>query len=130
MILAIDWMQYATYFLYITLIVLLMVIGYKYLLRRFNRDRIEKEDYVDLFSFENYLASGDVNLFYEVYSAKHIRFYVTDTSGKEIVVLVDEVKKPGGYNVCFDSTKLDNGDYYYCIQTSNQKTEKIVRIRN
>lgn len=130
MILAINWVEYSLYFLYASLLLLVIIIAYRYLLRRFNKGVIEKEDYVDLYSFENRVAIGEITLYFQVFSAKHINFYLTDTEGKLLLTFVDEVRKPGGYNISLDSTKLANGKYYYCIKTENQQTEKLLIVQN
>jgi len=130
MILAINWVEYSLYFLYASLLLLVVIIAYRYLLRRFNKDVIEKEDYIELFSFENQVAKGEVTLFFQVFSTKQVNFYLTDAEGNILLTFVDEVRKPGGYNVSFDSTKLINGKYYYCIKTENQQTDKLLVVQN
>lgn len=130
MILAIDWVQYSLYFLYASLLLLVVVIAYRFLLRRFNKGVIEKEDYVELFSYENQIAKGEVTLFFQVFSTKHVNFYLTDMEGELVHTFIDEVRKPGGYNVILDSTKLANGKYYYCVKTENQQTDKLLVVQN
>ena len=81
-------------------------------------------------TFENQIAKGEVTLFFQVFSTKHVNFYLTDIEGKLVQTFVDEVRKPGGYNVSLDSTKLANGKYYYCIKTENQQTDKLLIVQN
>jgi hypothetical protein len=130
MILSIDWIQYAIYFLYASLLVVIAIIGYRYLLRKWNKQAWKKEDFVDLFSLEHRQVSGEVSFFFEVFSAKPIYFVLLDSSGIEVAVLVDEERKPGGHVIRFDTTKLTDGTYFYRLTTSNQRTEKRFEIRN
>jgi histidinol-phosphate/aromatic aminotransferase/cobyric acid decarboxylase-like protein len=130
MILAIDWMQYAIYFLYASLLAVLAIIGYRYLLRRWNKQPWKREDFVELFSLEHQEVRGEVSFFFEVFSSKHITFVLVNSSGSEVAVLVDEERKPGGHVIRFDTTSLPNGTYYYRLTTANQRTEKRVEIRN
>jgi G3E family GTPase len=40
---------------------------------------------------------------------------VYDIQGREVAVLVNEVKQSGIYNVTFDTKELSNGIYFYQI---------------
>lgn len=130
MILGIDWMQYAIYFLYASLMAIVVIIGYRYMIRRWSKQVWKKEDFVQLFSLENSLVSGEISFFFEVFSAKHVRFVLVDQTGKEVKSMVDEVRKPGGYVIRVDTTQIPNGIYYYCLTAENQRTEKRLEVNN
>ena len=130
MILAIDWMQYVIYFLYASLFILVGIIAYRYLLSRMDKKEFFREDFVELYSYEQQIATGEITLFFEVLSRKRIKFYLTDGKGTVLKVLKDGEFKPGGYNVKLDTAEFSDGNYYYCLQTDNQQTDKLLRIRN
>lgn len=45
---------------------------------------------------------------------------VYDVIGKQIEILVDEVKSAGSYTITFDGTKLNSGIYFYKLSSENQ----------
>lgn len=125
-----NWMQYASYYLYASLVIILLFFLYRYMISKWNRSKISKEDFVDFYSLENKVSSNTVTFFFETYSVKHIHFYITDTSGNILHTLIDQEMTPGGHSIPFDTKKLINDTYYYCLKTSNQLTEKVMTVEN
>lgn len=130
MILAVDWMQYSIYFLYATLGILLFYIGYRYLVRKWSRNYIPKENYVTLLSYEKYAASGEITLYFEVFKNKEIEFFISNPSGEKLISIYKGICKPGGHQFKVDTAQLTDGDYYYTVITDNQRIEKLLRVRN
>lgn len=55
---------------------------------------------------------------------------VFDLLGREVAVLVDEVKSPGEYSVTLDGSRLTGGVYFYRLQVINAvKTRKLVLLK-
>ncbi len=55
---------------------------------------------------------------------------VFDILGKEVAVLVNEIKGAGNYNVQFDATKLVSGIYFYSLQAGNSiQTRKMILMK-
>ncbi len=53
-----------------------------------------------------------------------------DALGKEIAVLVNEVKTPGNYEVAFDANKLASGIYYYRLKVGDfTETKKMILLK-
>ncbi|MBU1681037.1 MAG: T9SS type A sorting domain-containing protein [Bacteroidetes bacterium] len=53
-----------------------------------------------------------------------------DITGKEVSILVNEVKNKGTYSVNFDASKLSSGVYFYKLQTKNFfETKKMLLLR-
>ncbi len=51
--------------------------------------------------------------------AEHVRLSVFDVLGREVAVLMDEMKSPGVYELQFDGTGLTSGVYLYRLQAGN-----------
>ena len=67
---------------------------------------------------------------YSVPETAHIRLTVFDVIGKEIVILVDQVREPGHYKIGFDASALSSGIYLYRIDTGNQTiTRKMTLVK-
>jgi hypothetical protein len=60
-----------------------------------------------------------------------VRLSVYDILGREAAILVNNERKPAGrYEVLFTSTNLSSGIYFYRLQTENfVKTNKMVVIK-
>jgi photosystem II stability/assembly factor-like uncharacterized protein len=52
---------------------------------------------------------------YELGIRKFVSLKVYDALGKEVAVLVNEVKQAGNYNVQFDGSNFPSGIYFYCL---------------
>ena len=50
---------------------------------------------------------------YQVSNTAHVSIKVYDLIGREVAVLIDEVKEPGVYEVNFESKNLASGIYFY-----------------
>jgi hypothetical protein len=53
---------------------------------------------------------------YSVPMAERVQLRVYDIMGREVALLVDEVKNPGTYRVAFDGKDLSSGIYFYQMQ--------------
>ena len=51
--------------------------------------------------------------------AERVRLSVFDVLGREVAVLMDEMKSPGVYELQFDGTGLTSGVYLYRLQAGN-----------
>jgi beta-glucuronidase len=71
---------------------------------------------------------------FAVQEKTHVKLAVLDVLGKEIEVLVDEVKNPGHYGVTFSATRhlqhLPSGVYFYKLVADNfSDVKKMILIR-
>jgi len=49
---------------------------------------------------------------------------IFDVLGREVSVLVNEVKEPGKYNINFDASKLSSGVYIYLLNAGSFTSSK------
>jgi hypothetical protein len=67
---------------------------------------------------------------YQVPVATDVRLVVHDLLGREVAVLVNEMKHPGSYEVRFDATGLASGVYLYRLTAGGYgETRKLLLIR-
>lgn len=67
---------------------------------------------------------------YSVPIQTNVNISVFDITGKEIAILVNEVKNPGNYDVNFSAKNLPSGIYYYKITTNEYtETKKMVLLK-
>lgn len=57
-----------------------------------------------------------------------IRIRVFDLLGRELKMLIEEVKEPGEYAVQFDTEGLASGVYYYTLESGKQTITKKINI--
>jgi hypothetical protein len=67
---------------------------------------------------------------FRIQNSEPINLQVYDILGRQVAVLVNEVKGPGTYRVSFDGTRVSSG-VYYCRMTSGRyaQTRKMLYIR-
>lgn len=109
---------------------LILVIAYKKLLAYFGKGNPKKEDYCVLYSLEGDVASGEIEIYFttEIPKSVTIELLNEDFSLNKEITQRDVTQ--GGHIVRFDSRVLENGHYYYCLRTDNQKTMKKMRVEN
>ncbi len=61
---------------------------------------------------------------YSIIKAGKVKLAVYDILGREVIVLADEVKEPGFYEVNFDASYLSSGVYFYRIVTEDYVNSK------
>ncbi|MEG8947247.1 SdrD B-like domain-containing protein [Rosettibacter firmus] len=67
---------------------------------------------------------------YDLIKAGFVKISVYDILGREVRILVNEVKAPGSYNVTFDAKGLASGVYFYSIRTSEfNQVKKMILIK-
>lgn len=59
------------------------------------------------------------NIKYTIPKAGIVSLKIYDVLGKEVAVLVNELKNPGVYNVDFDASNFASGIYFYRIESSD-----------
>ncbi|MEN9302437.1 MAG: hypothetical protein RL264_866 [Bacteroidota bacterium] len=122
-------MEKTIQFLLISISILALVILYRLLLRRFSRGRVRQEDYCVLYSLETNPVNGEIEFYFTTPISKKVAFYIWKE--KEIVqCLRNEEFTKGGHIIRFDSTTLENGEYFFGIVTEAQQTIKRFKIQN
>ncbi len=67
---------------------------------------------------------------YELPKSSMVRLSVSDLVGREVAVLVDEIKNAGTYEVRFDGSKLASGVYFYRIQAGGfTKARRLLLVK-
>jgi hypothetical protein len=57
-------------------------------------------------------------------ASSHVRLTVYDMLGREVTVLVDEMKEPGFYTVTWDASRCASGAYFVRLQCGNKMMTK------
>lgn len=114
----------------ISLIILLLIIGYKKLIKNFSKDHISLEEYCVLYSLETDVASGQVDFYFTTEEPRKVNFEILNDNYETLHILYEKECSKGGNIISFDTTILSNGDYFYCLKTYNQKTMKKMRVTN
>ncbi len=67
---------------------------------------------------------------FEVPAEVHVALKVYNVLGQEVLVVVDEVKQPGRYDVRVEASALASGAYFYRLRAGDfVETRKFVLIR-
>jgi len=116
--------------LWVSIIGFSLYIGYKTLLRRLSRNAVKHEQYFSLEAIEMNPASGEIPFYFTSNEIKSYTFSILDANMDELQELKSGECMTGGNIIRFDSSKLPNGDYFYCLKADNQKTVKKMTILN
>ena len=72
---------------------------------------------------------GVIQFYFELPNEEQIIFYLLDEKGNKTIIL-EEKRKAKSHVIEFDTTKLENGTYYYCMQSEGFSNQKKIIIDN
>ena len=116
-------------FLVITLFIVIGIILYRLLLRRLSKGKVDMDTFCTFYSLEKNPVSGEVEFYFVSPDMIKVEFSIWKENDK-IVELKNDYFKKGGHIVRFDSTTLPNGEYFFGLVTSKQRTIKRFKIQN
>ena len=95
-----------------------------------NGDAVEIEDYCLHPAYPNPF-NPETRIAYDVLEAGHVDLRVFDILGREVALLVDDVKLKGRHNIVFNAKDLPSGLYFYRIDIGGQftSTQKILLVK-
>ncbi len=108
----------------------MLYIAYKSVIKRFSKGALKKEDYALLFDLENKTQTDEVEFYFTIEQDKKVVFSILNEKMETIKVVQDKAFSSGGHIVRFDVKELDNGVYFYCLETDNQKTMKKMFVQH
>lgn len=110
--------------------IMMLYIAYKSVIKRFSKGVLKKEDYALLFDLESKVQSGELEFYFTIEQDKQVVFSILNVKMEAIKVLQDKPFPSGGHIIRFDSNDLENGTYFYCLETDNQKTMKKMVVQH
>jgi hypothetical protein len=122
-------MEKLTDFLFISLLIVLCFIAYRLLLKKLSGGKPSPDAFCILYSLENNPASGEIEFYFVSPGTIKIEFSIWKEDDK-ILELSNDYFNKGGHIIRFDSRLLPNGEYFFGIVSSNQKTIKRFSIQN
>lgn len=125
-----ELIQYASYALWVTLIVILILIINRKAKQRLAAKKALLNPNVLLYPYEFPNAFGEISFFFEADAAIDYTFFLIDANTNAQITIASGISRVGGQKVPFDTTTLPNGTYYYGIETQFQRIEKKLRITN
>ncbi len=109
--------------------ILVLIILYRLLLKRLSKGKVNLESYCTLYSLEKNPASGEIEFYFVTPELMKVEFSIWKENEK-IIELRSEHFKKGGHIIRYDSTQIADGEYFFGIITSNQRTIKRFNIKN
>jgi hypothetical protein len=114
----------------VTLGILILYIVYKKIIAYVSRGEPVMKEYVVLYPVEQNPASNEVTLYFTCEKVKSVEIDLLDENMNPIKQLFQKDCTEGGHIVRFDSKEFENGNYFYCLRSENQKTMKKLEILN
>jgi hypothetical protein len=116
-------------FLFISLLIVLAIILYRLLLRKLSKGKVDLDSFCTLYSLEKNPVSGEVEFYFVSPDMIKIEFSIWQDKEKVLELRNDYFKK-GGHIIRFDSRTLSDGEYFFGLATSKQRTIKRFSIQN
>jgi hypothetical protein len=116
-------------FLFISLFIIVAIILYRLLLRKLSKGKVDMDSFCTLYSLEKNPVSGEVEFYFVSPDMIKVEFSIWKENEKVFELKNDYFKK-GGHIVRFESTSIPDGEYFFGIVTSNQRTVKRFKIQN
>lgn len=116
-------------FLFITLCIVIGIILYRLLLRKLSKGKLDMDSFCTLYSLEKNPVSGEVEFYFVCPDMIKVEFSIWKENEKLIELKNDYFKK-GGHIIRFNSITLPNGEYFFGLVTSKQRTIKRFKIQN
>lgn len=122
-------MEKLTDFLFISLLIVVSFIAYRLILKKLSKGKLNVDDFCILYSLEKNPSSGEIEFYFVSPRTMKIEFSIWKEDNK-VLELSNDYFNNGGHIIRFDSRLLPNGEYFFGIVTSNQKTIKRFSIEN
>lgn len=109
---------------------LVLFIAYRKLLAYVGKGQPVKADYCVLYSLEDEPARGEIAIYFTSLQKRWCKIELL-TEDLTPVRLIKEMEcNEGGNIVRYNTLDLQNGVYFYCLTTENQKTMKKMHVKN
>ena len=109
---------------------LLLIIAYKKLLVYLGKSNIITEDYCVLYGIEEQPSKGEIEFYFTTNQNRSYKLELLNPDMTHHSIVKSGEAKEGGVIIRFDTTTVDNGTYFYQLETDNQKTMKKFEIYN
>jgi len=123
-----SWVDVIIGMLWVSIIVLILVIGYKKLLSYLGKDDLKKEDYCELYNLEESPVTNEAPFYFTSEKVRNVSIWIQDSKMNDLIEVSNQECKIGGNIIRFDTSKLENGTYFYCLKTDNQKISKKMEV--
>ena len=123
-----SWVDVVIGMLWVSLVLLVLVIGYRKLLSYLGRNDIKKEDYCVLYNLEESPVTKEAPFYFTSEKVRTVAIWILDSGMKDLMEVSNQECKVGGNIIRFDTSKLENGTYFYCLKTDNQKISKKMEV--
>ncbi len=125
--------RYVNLFFVVASALAMFSICYQLLIKRFKKTHrvVDQSQFAKLYDLENTKLSGnEVQFYFTIERTSHVRFDILNKEMNSVANLKDESVNSGGHILHFNTTTLENGIYYYALETDNQRTMKKIWIEN
>jgi hypothetical protein len=109
---------------------LVLFIAYRKLLAYVGKGQPVKADYCVLYSLEDVPARGEIAIYFTSAQKKWCKIELLKEDLTPIRLIKEFECNDAGNIVRFNTLELQNGIYFYCLTTENQKTMKKMEVRN
>lgn len=123
-------MQVILSILYIIISITTLIVLYRAFLKYRESRKGPQPKFCELISLEHQPVSAEVDFCFICDDAKTLEFDICDLKFNSIVSVASGDFKEGQHIIPFDTTTIEDGEYFYRLKTDNQQIFKKIEIRN
>jgi len=118
------------YSLMLTTGAVLAFYGYRYILGTINQANKNQKPFIRLRSLQEGSLSGKSFLIFDLPEERDITVVIKDLQEKDLKVLHKGVSAAGELALSLETTEFANGEYFLCLNTTDQQIQRKLRIEN
>lgn len=116
--------------LYLTLGIIVIVIAYRMYQKNYGKGRKSTAVYFKPDPLKNRLIIGHFESYLELDEPTQVKVFLADLQGNEKHIIIEKEFKKGITPISFDSSKFEDGEYFYTIISNDMKSEKKIKLQN
>lgn len=123
-------MQLVLSFFYIVISITTLILLYKAVAKYLKNRAEPKPSFCELVSIERQPVSGMIEFCFTCEELKKIDFDICDLTFETVVMISSDEFSGGQHILKFDTTTINDGEYFYRLRTENQQIFKKIIVKN
>lgn len=116
--------------LWVSLIVLILVLIYRKVIKTWSKDEVSKKDFFVLYGLDEDPAKGEIPFYFTAEFEREYKLSLLNSNMEFVQEIASGLSKNGGNIIRFDSTQIEDGKYFYSLESNNQKISKMMKVSN
>lgn len=116
--------------LYVSITVIVLVILYRLLIKKLNKGNLDPTLFCELETLDEVQSHGVIDFCFRCKQDKKVDFEIVTLNFDQVYSVASKDFPAGQHILKFDTTLVENGEYFYLLKTDNQQIFKKILIAN